>query len=94
VLGQPESRSQYAVGIGLASRVTAIALEFVVPMVLGYGLDRWLGTIPAATIVGLMLGFAMGLWHIRRLAQEMAGGPIRPPREPNEDRTPPPASSR
>jgi ATP synthase protein I len=79
VVRQPESRSQYAVGIALASRVTTIALEFVVPMVLGFGLDRWLGTMPAATIVGLVLGFALGIMQIRRLARELPGRSTRPP---------------
>jgi ATP synthase protein I len=74
VVRQPESRSQYAVGLQLASRVMGIALEFVVPMVLGYGLDHWLGTVPAATIVGLILGFVTGFLQIRRLARESAGG--------------------
>jgi F0F1-type ATP synthase assembly protein I len=67
------------VGIELASRVTTIALEFVIPTVLGYGFDYWLGTIPWATIVGLVLGFALGCWQIRRLARALPGGPTRPP---------------
>ena len=86
---QPESRSQYAVGLQLASRVTAIALEFVVPMVLGYGLDRWLGTVPAATIVGLILGFVMGLLQIRRLARESVGGSANRPAGSDDGRTAP-----
>jgi ATP synthase protein I len=68
---QSEPRSQIAVGIQWANRITGIALEFVVPMILGVLLDRWWGTNPFATILGGILGFVMGLWHVMRLASSM-----------------------
>lgn len=53
-----------------ASRVTSLGLEFSLPAVGGYYLDRWLQTSPAATLTGLVLGFAVGMVHVLRIARE------------------------
>lgn len=55
----------------MGSLATTIALEMVVPIVLGLLLDRWLGTRAAFTIVGAVLGMAGGLWHLIRLSRDM-----------------------
>ena len=75
---KPESRSPLGVGLDLASRVTSIGLEFALPAAAGYGLDSWLGTMPAATVSGVVLGFIVGMLHVLRMSREMSGGFNRP----------------
>jgi F0F1-type ATP synthase assembly protein I len=70
------------VGLDLASRVTTIGLEFALPAAAGYGLDSWLGTMPAATVCGVILGFLVGMLHSVRVSREMSGGYRRSPGEP------------
>jgi F0F1-type ATP synthase assembly protein I len=69
----PDDRSALARAIELGSLVTTIALVMVVPIVLGYWLDRWLDTRAAFTILGAALGMAGGLWHLIRLSGELTG---------------------
>lgn len=68
----PDSRSAVSVGLEWGSRVTSIGLEFVVPALLGYGLDRWLGTRPWFAALGALLGLTMGMLHVFRLPAELA----------------------
>ncbi len=75
---QREPRSPLGVGLELASRITTIGLEFALPPVAGFGVDYWLGTTPAATITGAVLGFVAGMLHAVRLSSELASGPRRP----------------
>ena len=79
---QPEPRSPLGVGLDLASRVTTIGLEFALPAAAGYGLDSWLGTKPAATVCGVVLGFIVGMLHAVRMSREMSGDTARPARKP------------
>jgi ATP synthase protein I len=69
-----EPRSALSVGIGWASRVTTLGLEFVIPPLLGVLADRWWGTSPLALLVGAVLGFALGMLSILRLAREGTRG--------------------
>lgn len=54
------------------ARVTSIGLEFALPAVLGHFLDKWLGSAPWLTILGAILGMAIGMTHILRLPAELA----------------------
>jgi F0F1-type ATP synthase assembly protein I len=56
-----------------ASRITTIALGFSMPALIGFGLDRWWGTMPVATIIGAILGFPLGMFQTLRLAQDAPG---------------------
>jgi ATP synthase protein I len=78
VIEQPEPRSPLGVGLDLATRVTTIGLEFALPAAAGYGLDSRLGTMPAATVTGVLLGFLIGMLHAVRMSREMVGDPSRP----------------
>jgi hypothetical protein len=83
VVEQPEPRSPLGVGLDLATKVTTIGLEFALPAAAGYGLDSWLGTMPAATVVGVILGFIVGMLHAVRMSGEMtADKPRRKPPAP------------
>ena len=59
----------YAQAYQWAARASAIALEMVVPALLGIGLDRLLGTVALFAIVGVILGMALGFWQLIKIAR-------------------------
>jgi len=66
-----------AVGVAWAYRLMSVALEFSVPALVGYFLDRRLGTEPWATVVGAIIGLGVGIFHLTRLAASVADPPPR-----------------
>lgn len=66
---QPEDRPPLVVAMEWVSRVVTISLEMVLPAFGGYWLDRLVGTPLIFLIIGMILGFALGLWHLIRFAQ-------------------------
>ena len=40
---------------------------------IGYGLDRWLGTFPLATAVGIVVAFGFAIRDMLRLRDEIFG---------------------
>lgn len=71
--GQHQQRSALAVGVEWASKVSTIAMGFSVPPLIGFGVDRWCGSTPVATLVGVLLGFVSGLFQTLRLAKDLPG---------------------
>ena len=71
MVDQRGSRSWLSVGIAWASRITTLALELTIPVLVGVGLDRWWGTSPLATISGAVLGFVLFMFHTLRLAKNL-----------------------
>ena len=65
-----ERRSPLSVGIGLASKISTLGFEFALPPLLGHFIDRRLGSAPAGILVGMVLGFTMGIAHILRFARD------------------------
>jgi ATP synthase protein I len=65
-----EPRSNLSVGLDWASRITSVGLEFAVPPLLGAWLDRQFGTSPLALLTGAVLGFAVGMMHILKIARD------------------------
>jgi len=59
----------------LSSLVTTIALEMVVPILLGYWIDRWLGFSALFAILGGIAGLTGGVWHLVRLAAILSRQP-------------------
>jgi F0F1-type ATP synthase assembly protein I len=59
-----------AVGVEWAARVTTIALEFALPPLVGLWADRWCNTAAWFTVSGAVVGFAVGMMHVLRLAKE------------------------
>jgi len=47
----------------------SIGLGFLLPALLGFGLDRWWGAAPVATSIGAVLGFALGMYQTLSLAR-------------------------
>jgi hypothetical protein len=69
VAEQPDSRSPLAEAIEWVSVITTIGFEFSLPALLGFALDNWWRTTPAATLFGVVLGFAVGMLHTIKIAQ-------------------------
>ncbi|QDV37037.1 AtpZ/AtpI family protein [Tautonia plasticadhaerens] len=59
-----QPQSPLSVGVSWAYRITAIGLEFSLPTLAGYLLDRRWESSPVATLIGACLGFAAGLYHL------------------------------
>ena len=55
-----DQRSNTAKAYQLASKVTSICIQTVLPMVIGYWFDEWSGRTPLFTVCGLVLGMLMG----------------------------------
>jgi ATP synthase protein I len=73
VTQKPESRSALSIGLDWGARITTIGLEFALPALLGFGLDRWWKTRPLMTVVGAFVGMGVGMLHVLRLAQNLPG---------------------
>src|SRR4051794_10795482 len=67
VTEKPDSRSALSIGLDWGTRITTIGLEFALPALLGFGLDRWWNTIPWMTLAGACLGLVTGMTHVLRL---------------------------
>lgn len=68
-MSQPERRSSLSVGVEWASRVSSIGMEFALPPLAGAYIDHRAGTTPLLTLLGVVLGFAVGMMHILRIAR-------------------------
>jgi hypothetical protein len=66
-----DDRSSMAQAMDKVSQITAVSLTLVVPTLLGYGLDLWLETGIALTVVGFLLGAMAGTWQLYKLVQYM-----------------------
>ena len=63
-----------------ASRVTTVAMEMVVPALIGYWLDQRWGTRYVLLSIGAVLGFVTGLRSLIQLTHK------NPERRPNDRR--------
>lgn len=71
MVDQRDSGPWLSVGIAWASRITTLALELTIPVLVGVGVDRSLGTSPLATISGAVLAFVLFMLHTLRLAKKL-----------------------
>ena len=62
----PDDRSAMAIALGWVSRITTLSVVMVAPGILGYVVDRQLGTVALFTIVGMALGMVLGMWSLLR----------------------------
>lgn len=61
--------SPFVLAMQWSSRITTISLELVVPVLIGYWLDRRWGTLPLLIIVGVILGFVTATLSLLQLAK-------------------------
>jgi F0F1-type ATP synthase assembly protein I len=60
-----------------ATRGITVAMGMVIPGLMGYFLDKQLGTKPLLTILGFGLGVTFGIWELVQMT--------RPPRDENSE---------
>lgn len=63
----PDQRPPLVVAAEWTSRVTAISLEMVLPGLIGFWIDRQLGTVMVFLVLGVILGMTTGMIHLVRL---------------------------
>jgi hypothetical protein len=56
-----DDRSPLSAGLQWTSRITGVALEMVMPGLAGHWLDQKLGTVAVFLLLGVVLGFILGL---------------------------------
>lgn len=66
----PNDRSPLALAVAQSTRVTAIALEMVIPGLIGLWIDWRLGTVAVFLGLGMALGMAAGILHLIHLGTE------------------------
>ena len=59
-----DDRSPWARAMEWTTRLTSIALEMALPGVGGHFVDNWLDTKVVFLILGVLIGFAAGMWHL------------------------------
>ena len=65
---RPEDPDAFARGIQWVARITTVALEMVIPTLIGGWLDNRFGTSMLA-LVGLLIGVPLGLWHLIKMTK-------------------------
>jgi F0F1-type ATP synthase assembly protein I len=50
--------------LGYFAAIAQTGIEMVLPIILGYYADDWLGTTPWITVVAAIFGFTAGLTHL------------------------------
>jgi F0F1-type ATP synthase assembly protein I len=64
-----DDRPPMVVAMQWVSQITTIGLEMVLPAVLGIWLDKKWGTAPWLVIVGVLLGFVTGMYHLLQIVR-------------------------
>lgn len=64
-----DDSSPIVVAMQWSSRITTISLELIVPVLIGYWLDRLWGSLPLLIIVGVIIGFATATLSLMRLVK-------------------------
>jgi hypothetical protein len=74
------------VALEWVSKVTTVALEMVLPGIIGAWMDRRWGT-NFITLLGLALGVSLGIWHLLILTKTKNGGASKPPNSEKSEKT-------
>ncbi|HWI45513.1 MAG TPA: AtpZ/AtpI family protein [Rubrobacter sp.] len=73
----PDTRSQRNDASGNYARFAGLGISllliFSLPTVVGYFLDRLAGTLPLFLLIGLSLGFVVGMFYVYRALQKLGG---------------------
>ncbi len=68
--GKFDDRPPMAIAIEWSTRLMVIGLEMAIPPAGGYWLDVRVGTFPVFVILGAILGFVGGMFHLLKTAQQ------------------------
>ena len=68
-LSTPDRRSPIAIGFEWASRISVVGVTLVLPVLAGHWLDRYAGSNPFGLLVGMVIGFGVGLVQLLQLAR-------------------------
>ena len=71
----PDDRAPLAVAMEWTSVVTTISLEMALPGLVGYWGDRQLGTGVLLLVLGVILGFSLGMWQLIKLSKSSKSAP-------------------
>jgi len=70
---EAEARRKTNAAMGIGFRLSLeLVVAVIVGSLLGYGLDRWLGTFPLALIVFFVIGAVAGVKNLYRAVQEIS----------------------
>jgi F0F1-type ATP synthase assembly protein I len=70
---QPQQPHPFAAAVEWVAKITTVVLEMFLPAVGGGYIDRRWGT-NYWTLVGLVLGMTVGLWHLLRMTKPKNSG--------------------
>jgi ATP synthase protein I len=77
ILSMPDTNSQRNDGGGGYARFISLGFTLIVIIggltAVGFFVDTWLGTLPLFLLVGLVLGFAGGLFYLYRALGSLGG---------------------
>jgi cellobiose-specific phosphotransferase system component IIC len=82
-VAEQEDRPPLAIALEWVSKVTTVALEMVVPGIIGAWMDRRWGT-NFITLIGLACGVSVGIWHLLVLTRSENGTGSK---RPNSEKT-------
>lgn len=66
-----DGRSGMARATVIASQISTAGSSIVVCSLVGYGLDRWLGSAPVGIVIGALIGLGLGGLQIFALIQQL-----------------------
>jgi F0F1-type ATP synthase assembly protein I len=66
-----DDRSPIALAMAWATQIIAASLVMVVPAVLGYWVDRWVGSKVVFTLIGTGLGMTLGGLQLAHLVRQI-----------------------
>lgn len=72
-------------GIALIAAGFGLVFYTIGGYALGYVIDRKIGTAPWGAVIGLFLGFVVGVWDIFRIARRVVLSQPLPPSKPEEN---------
>jgi F0F1-type ATP synthase assembly protein I len=86
VISPPDDRSSMAKAMDWASRIIAISLEMVLPVLGGHWIDTWLGTSPWLLLAGFALGVTLAGLQLARIVSALGGQAKTTNRHPPDER--------
>lgn len=68
-----------------AFAMAAVGMEIVIPVLIGWWVDAYLNSGPWGALVGGVIGFGGGIWHMVRISKLDEAARNKPPPPPRTD---------